>query len=57
MGIDAKIIYINMVPNKTSLKDPVDPGSLDVVGFDASVPAIISGFLGTKLEAPAEDSE
>ncbi len=54
-GIDAKMIVINMVANRTSLKYPSDVGSLDVVGFDASVPAIISGFMGAQTEAIEED--
>ena len=57
MGIDAKMIYINMVANRTSLKDPADSGSLDVVGFDASVPPV-AGFIGGQVESTAaEDSE
>ena len=46
MGIDSKLIVINMVANRTRLGDPQDLGSLDVVGFDASVPTLIAGFLG-----------
>lgn len=44
-GIDAKLITINMVANRTRLTDPDDAGSLDVVGFDASVPQIIGEFM------------
>lgn len=46
MGRDAKLIVINMVANRTQLGDPTDAGSLDIVGFDASVPTLIAGFLG-----------
>jgi 60 kDa SS-A/Ro ribonucleoprotein len=59
-GIDAKVIYVNMVANRTSLKDPEDAGSLDVVGFDASVPSIIAGFIGAQAkggETETEDAE
>lgn len=61
-GIDAKLIVMNMVANRTRLTETTDAGSLDVVGFDASVPAVISGFLGGnsfggKVEATAEDTE
>lgn len=52
MGRDAKLIVINMVANRTSLKDPQDAGSLDVVGFDASVPTIINGFIGANGSQP-----
>lgn len=45
-GRDAKLITMNMVANRTRLTDPTDPGSLDVVGFDASVPQIIGQFVG-----------
>jgi 60 kDa SS-A/Ro ribonucleoprotein len=45
-GLPAKLVVINMVANRTSLKDPQDLGSLDVVGFDASVPTLIAGFIG-----------
>jgi 60 kDa SS-A/Ro ribonucleoprotein len=56
-GVDSKLVVINMVANRTSLADPKDPGSLDVVGFDASVPAIISGFLGSNGQSATEDAE
>jgi 60 kDa SS-A/Ro ribonucleoprotein len=46
MGRDAKLIVMNMVANRTRLTDVKDLGSLDVVGFDASVPTVINGFLG-----------
>lgn len=58
MGIDAKLIVINMVANKTTLGDTTDPGTLSVTGFDASVPAVIAGFIGGQVESTAaEDSE
>lgn len=58
MGIDSKLIVINMVANRTRIADPQDAGSLDVVGFDASVPGLITEFLGASArESPAEDPE
>lgn len=48
MGIDAKLIVIGMVANRTRLSDPHDAGSIDVIGFDASVPQIIGQFVGGK---------
>jgi len=58
MGRDAKLIVMNFVPYSTKLTDPLDSGSLDCVGFDASVPAVINGFLGSKTaSAEPEDSE
>lgn len=56
-GIDAKLIVMNMVANRTRLTDAMDAGSLDVIGFDASVPSVISGFLGGKVGNSADDSE
>jgi 60 kDa SS-A/Ro ribonucleoprotein len=43
-GIPAKLIVVGMVANGFTIADPSDPGTLDVVGFDASAPAVISGF-------------
>jgi 60 kDa SS-A/Ro ribonucleoprotein len=45
MGIDAKMIVIGMTATKFSIADPNDPGSLDVVGFDASCPVVMSDFV------------
>lgn len=45
MGRDARLITMNMVANRTRLTDPTDAGSMDVVGFDASVPQIINQFI------------
>lgn len=44
-GRDAKLITMNMVANRTRLTDPKDAGSMDVVGFDASVPLVINQFI------------
>ena len=55
-GIDSKLIVINMVANRTRLGDPKDAGSLDIVGFDASVPTLINGFLGADA-AVSQDVE
>ena len=54
-GRDAKLIVINMVANRTRVGDPADAGSLDIVGFDASVPALINGFIGAKAIASESD--
>lgn len=56
-GIDAKLVVVNMVANHTSVADVTDAGSLDVVGFDASVPVLIGGFIagGAKAEAAEEE--
>jgi 60 kDa SS-A/Ro ribonucleoprotein len=43
-GIAARMIVVGMTSNGFSIADPSDPLSLDVVGFDASVPNLISDF-------------
>lgn len=44
-GINAKMVVVGMVSNSFSIADPDDPGMLDVVGFDANTPAVISDFI------------
>ena len=43
-GIPAKLIVAGMASNGFSIADPADAGMLDVVGFDASAPAIMADF-------------
>jgi len=45
MGIAAKLVIVAMTSNGFSIADPNDEGMLDVVGFDAATPAIISEFV------------
>lgn len=47
MQIDAKMIVVAMASNRASIADPKDAGTLDVQGFDASVPQVIAEFLRT----------
>ena len=44
-GIDAKLVVNGMLANKISIADPSDPGQLDVCGFDAGVPHVLSEFM------------
>ncbi len=44
-GIPAKLVVVGMVSNGFSIADPTDGGMLDVVGFDASAPAVIADFI------------
>ncbi len=44
-GNAAKLIVVGMVSNEFTIADPSDSGMLDVVGFDANAPAIISDFI------------
>ena len=43
-GIDAKLIVCAMTATEFSIADPADPGMLDVVGFDTSVPKLMEDF-------------
>ena len=42
---DAKAVVVGMTSNGFTLADPNDRGILDVVGFDTTVPAVISDFI------------
>jgi 60 kDa SS-A/Ro ribonucleoprotein len=42
---DAKGIVVGMTSNGFTIADPNDRGMLDVVGFDATVPAVIADFV------------
>ena len=42
---DAKAVVVGMTSNGFTIADPNDRGMLDVVGFDTSVPAVISEFV------------
>ena len=44
MGIRAMLIVVGMTSNGFTIADPDDAGSLDVVGFDSAVPAVMSDF-------------
>jgi len=44
MGRDAKLIVCAMTATNYSVADPSDSGMLDIVGFDASCPKIITEF-------------
>jgi len=46
MGIAAKLVVVAMTSNGFSIADPNDGGMLDVVGFDAATPEVISSFGG-----------
>jgi len=44
-GIPAKLVVVAMAATEYSIADPNDSGMMDVVGFDASAPNIISDFI------------
>jgi 60 kDa SS-A/Ro ribonucleoprotein len=41
-GIDAKLQVCAVTPTEFSIADPLDPGMLDVSGFDAAVPNLLA---------------
>jgi 60 kDa SS-A/Ro ribonucleoprotein len=43
-GIAARLIVVGMTATEFTIADPADPGMLDVVGFSADAPAVMSGF-------------
>jgi 60 kDa SS-A/Ro ribonucleoprotein len=43
-GIPARLIVVGMVSNGFTIADPNDAGMLDVVGFDAAAPQVMSDF-------------
>ena len=44
MGIPARLVVVGMTATEFSIADPSDPGMLDVAGFDAAVPSLITEF-------------
>jgi len=42
---DAKAVVVGMTSNGFTIADPADRGMLDVVGFDATAPAVIADFV------------
>jgi len=47
-GIAAKLVVVGMVANEFTIADPSDAGMLDVVGFDASAPAVMADFIADR---------
>ena len=45
MGINSKLVVVSMLPNRFTIADPRDPLTLDVVGFDDSLPKILDEFV------------
>lgn len=46
---EARLIVVGMTATQFTIADPQDGGALDVVGFDASAPAIISNFVSGRF--------
>lgn len=45
----ARLIVVGMTSTGFTIADPEDAGSLDVVGFDASAPSLISNFIAGRF--------
>jgi 60 kDa SS-A/Ro ribonucleoprotein len=43
-GIAAKLIVVAMTSTGFTIADPTDPAMLDVAGFDAAIPTLITDF-------------
>lgn len=43
-GIPAKLIVVGLTATNSTIANPADPGSMDVVGFDSAVPTLINDF-------------
>jgi 60 kDa SS-A/Ro ribonucleoprotein len=52
MGINAKLVVVGMAANRFTIADPSDAGMLDVVGFDAAAPGIITDFAADREVHP-----
>lgn len=48
-GIDARLAVVGMTATDFTIADPSDAGMLDVAGFDAAVPGLLSGFSARNL--------
>ncbi len=48
-GIAAKLVVIAMAAERCSIANPDDAFQMDVAGFDASVPAVVSNFIRGRL--------
>jgi 60 kDa SS-A/Ro ribonucleoprotein len=48
-GIDAKLIVMGMTATDFTIADPNDRYMLDVVGFDATVPQVVTNFMSGKI--------
>ena len=48
-GIPARLAVCGMTATDFTIADPADPGSLDVAGFDASVPQLLADFSAARI--------
>jgi hypothetical protein len=43
-GIDARLVVAGLTATDFTIADPADPGMLDIAGFDAALPALLTDF-------------
>jgi len=43
-GINARLAVVGMTATNFTIADPADPGSMDIAGFDAAVPKLLTDF-------------
>ena len=43
-GIDARLAVVGLAANDFTIADPSDAGMLDIAGFDAAVPTLLTDF-------------
>lgn len=43
-GIDARLAVVGLTATDFTIADPADPGMLDIAGFDAAMPALLTDF-------------
>lgn len=48
-GLDAKLVVMGMTATNFTIADPNDAGMMDVAGFDASAPKVVSDFIAGKI--------
>lgn len=48
-GIPAKLVVMGMTATNFTIADPNDSGMLDVAGFDANAPRVVSDFISGKI--------
>ena len=49
VGHDVRFSVVSMTATGTSIADPNDPGSMDVAGFDSTVPSVLSDFAAGRI--------
>ncbi len=43
-GIDARLVVVGLTATDFTIADPADPGMLDIAGFDAALPTLLTDF-------------